>query len=130
MAGYFIANRLLPADLAGRESWEIRVFFLTWLATLLHALVRPHRRGWIEQLAALALLWLAVPLVNLATTDSHLFSAIAWRHGALASFDLVCLLIAAGAGYALWRLAVHRPARKPARAARAARALPEGETAS
>ncbi|MFP1682795.1 PepSY-associated TM helix domain-containing protein [Alloalcanivorax sp. C16-1] len=130
MAGYFIANRLLPADLAGRESWEIRVFFLTWLATLLHALVRPHRRGWIEQLAALALLWLAVPLVNLATTHSHLFSAIAWRHGALASFDLVCLAIAAGAGYALWRLAGHRPVRKPARAGRAARALPEGETAS
>ncbi|WP_194865875.1 PepSY-associated TM helix domain-containing protein [Alloalcanivorax profundimaris] len=122
MAVYFAANRLLPAALETRESWEIRAFLLAWLATLIHALWRPHRRGWLEQLAALAALWLAVPVINLATTDSHLFSAIAWRHGALAAFDLVCLGMAAGAGYAFWRVAGHKPARKPARAARARRA--------
>ncbi|TMW12890.1 PepSY domain-containing protein [Alloalcanivorax gelatiniphagus] len=122
MAVYFAANRLLPAALEGRESWEIRAFFLAWLATLIHALWRPHRRGWLEQLAALAALWLAVPVIDLATTDSHLFSAIAWRHGALAAFDLVCLGMAAGAGYAFWRVAGPPPARKPARASRPRRA--------
>ena len=38
LAAYFAANRLLPVELAARESWEIRVFFLTWLLALGHAL--------------------------------------------------------------------------------------------
>ena len=111
LAAYFAANRLLPVELAARESWEIRVFFLTWLLALGHALLRPGRRGWIEQLAAITVLWAALPLLNVATTDSHLFSATAWRTGALAGFDVVCLLMAATGGYALWRVVRKQPVR-------------------
>jgi len=98
-------------ELAARESWEIRVFFLTWLLALGHALLRPDRRGWIEQLAANTALWAALPLLNVATTDSHLFSAAGWRHGALAGFDLVCLILAGVWGYALWRVVQRRTIR-------------------
>lgn len=69
---YFWANRLLPAELAGRQGWEIRSFFLAWLATLVHAALRPAGRAWCEQFAAAALLCLLLPLLNLATTGQHL----------------------------------------------------------
>jgi uncharacterized iron-regulated membrane protein len=109
LAAYFAANRLLPVELAARESWEIRVFFLTWLLALGHALLRPDRRGWIEQLAVNTTMWAALPLLNMTTTDSHLFSAAGWRHGALAGFDLVCLILAGVWGYVLWRVASKPP---------------------
>jgi hypothetical protein len=61
------ANRLLPADLAEREGWELRVFFGAWLAALLHARLRALLRGWLEQLAASAVLLLGLPLLDLQT---------------------------------------------------------------
>ena len=61
------ANRLLPADLAEREGWELRVFFGAWLAALLHARLRAPLRGWLEQLAASAVLLLGLPLLDLQT---------------------------------------------------------------
>ncbi|MBA4722595.1 MAG: PepSY domain-containing protein [Alcanivorax sp.] len=127
IGAYFAANRLLPTALAERSSWEIRVFFLVWLVSLVHGLLRPHRRGWIEQLAVITVLWLALPFVDMATTDSHLFSAAAWRLGALAGFDLICLLLGALWGYTLWRVARPKPdKRKPARARQPT--LAEGNT--
>ncbi len=137
LAAYFAANRLLPVDLAARESWEIRVFFLTWLLALVHALLRPDRRGWTEQLAAITVLWAALPVLNMMTTDSHLFTATAWRTGALAGFDVVCLLMAASGGYALWRVVQRQPVRgrgplpqrprsQEARSKRGARTAEEG----
>lgn len=123
MAVYFAANRLLPVALAERENWEVRAFFIAWLISLIHAGLRPHRRGWIEQLAAITVLWLALPLLDMATTGSHLFSATAWRHGALAGFDLSCLLLGGLWGYVLWRVANHGPTRTR----RISRALPSGE---
>ena len=58
------ANRLLPVELAERSEWEQRVFFGSWLLTLLHARVRAPSRAWIEQLAAGGLLLLALPLLD------------------------------------------------------------------
>jgi uncharacterized iron-regulated membrane protein len=58
------ANRLLPAELAGRSAWEVRLFFGVWLLSLLHARLRPVLAAWREQLAAGALLCLALPLLN------------------------------------------------------------------
>ncbi|MFJ1301923.1 PepSY-associated TM helix domain-containing protein [Pseudomonadota bacterium AL_CKDN230030165-1A_HGKHYDSX7] len=71
---YFHANRLIPAALAGRDGWEIKAFFAVWLASLLHALVRPVPRAWFEQCAGTALLCLLLPLVNLSTTGQHALS--------------------------------------------------------
>ncbi|WP_342248393.1 PepSY-associated TM helix domain-containing protein [Pseudomonas sp. OTU2001] len=54
--GLLWASRVLPVELAQRESWEVRAFFGVWLLALLHAGIRPVRRAWIEQLLLTALL--------------------------------------------------------------------------
>lgn len=60
-------NRLLPVDLAGRSGWEIRVFFAVWLASLAHAALRPVMGAWREQIAAVALLCIGLPVLDVAT---------------------------------------------------------------
>jgi len=69
--GYLWINRLLPADLPGREAWEIRGFLLVWLASLLHAALRSVQRAWVEQLGLASALCVGLPLLNLATTGQH-----------------------------------------------------------
>jgi hypothetical protein len=106
------ANRLLPADLAEREGWELRVFFGAWLAALLHARLRAPLRGWLEQLAASAVLLLGVPLLDLLT--------------ALAVPDRIRLgvdLTGFGLG-ALLALAAWKVSKRPAATVRAARRAP------
>ena len=128
MAGYFWLNRLLPATLPGRATWEVDGFFLLWGACLLHAALRRGcRQGWVEQLALAGLLGLGLPLLNAATTATHLgvtLPAGAWH---LAGLELVV----AGLGASLAGAAAYLGLRRPARAA-AARPLPprpQGEAA-
>ncbi|RRV10708.1 PepSY domain-containing protein [Pseudomonas sp. v388] len=59
------ANRLLPVELAHRGGHEVQVFFLVWLASLGHAIVRPWMAAWREQLGLTALLCLGLPLLDL-----------------------------------------------------------------
>lgn len=59
------ANLLLPVELAQRADWEVALFFAVWLASLLHAGLRDPLRAWREQLFALALACLALPLTDL-----------------------------------------------------------------
>ena len=135
IAAYFIGNRLLPVTLENRGDQEIQVFFLVWLAALIHALLRPNRSGWQEQVALGTVLWLAVPVINVLTTDSHLFTAVAWQHPALASVDLVCLAFAGAGGYTFWRLirkpapAKRAPRKKPAKRTTPSTTAPAGENA-
>jgi len=68
---YFYANRLLDADLALRPAWEIRAFFIVWLLTLVHAMLRPPTHAWVEQLALAAAMCLALPLLNALTTGEY-----------------------------------------------------------
>ena len=63
------ANRLLPLQWAGRDQWEVRVFFLVWLASLGHAIVRPRLAAWREQLGLAALMCLNLPLLNLIVVN-------------------------------------------------------------
>ena len=109
---YFYANRLLPAELAGRADAEIRVFLLVWLGTLGHALVRAPARAWIEQLGAAALLCTALPLLNWLTTGQQLGGYLAHADWQRAGVELVAigfgLLLAAAA----WQTGCH--ARQPA----------------
>src|SRR5690606_24379577 len=72
IAGYFWANRLLPAELAQRSDWEIRTFLIAWLLCLLHPLLRSHKRAWQEQLIAAAILFAGLPLFNLGLPNSGL----------------------------------------------------------
>ncbi|CUJ13633.1 PepSY-associated TM helix domain-containing protein [Achromobacter dolens] len=89
---YFHGNRLIPADWPARESWEIRAFFLVWLATLLHALVRPPSRAWREQFGMAALLCLSLPLVNGLTTGQSIHTYVRAGDVIAASVEGVVLL--------------------------------------
>ena len=89
--GYFYANRLLPVEWSDRALWEIRAFLWLWLATLLHALVRPFMRAWVEQLAAGAVLCFALPLLNALTTGQHLLAYAAAGDWQRAGVELVAL---------------------------------------
>lgn len=90
-AGYFYSNRLLPADVAQRGGWEIRCFFYVWLASLAHAALRPRVQAWREQLFAAALLCLALPLLNFATTGLYLGPYIATADWQSAGVELTAI---------------------------------------
>ena len=108
VAAYFWANRLLPVGMADRAQWEVHVLFLTWLATLVAAGLRPPRRAWIEQLGLAAIAYAALPLLNAVTTDQHLGRSIPAGAWAVAGFDLTVL--AAGLGFAAAALVLYRQA--------------------
>lgn len=94
IAGYFWANRLLPALLDNRESWEIRVFFGIWTLSLLHALFRHQRLGWALQLGVAATLFGLIPLLDPLTSSTGLWFALQQGDWIRLLFDLVCLLLA------------------------------------
>lgn len=94
-AAYFWSNRLLPFEMAGRSGWEINAFFLMWLASLLHAIVRPARAAWIEQCVAAALLFALLPLLNPLTGGHGLFTSLPLGQSAIVGFDLAMLALAA-----------------------------------
>ncbi|MCY0963837.1 PepSY-associated TM helix domain-containing protein [Parathalassolituus penaei] len=94
IAGYFWANRLLPAVLENRESWEIRVFFGIWLLSLLHALFQHQRQGWVLQLSVGAALFGLIPLLDPLTSRTGLWFALQQGDWIRLLFDLVCLLMA------------------------------------
>ncbi|MEN2976831.1 PepSY-associated TM helix domain-containing protein (plasmid) [Tistrella bauzanensis] len=114
-AGYFWANRLIPADLAGRAEWEIRAFFVVWAAAALHALLRPVRVAWTEQLGVTAGLLAMLPLASLP--------GILAGDARVIGFDLVAIATAAGLFHAARRLARPAPTAKPASRRRPAAAV-------
>ncbi|AXI02190.1 PepSY-associated TM helix domain-containing protein [Aquirhabdus parva] len=89
MAGYFWANRLISAQLASRSDLEIRSFFIFWLLSFVHALVRPWQKAWREQLAVAAILFMGIPFINMMMTPgSSLLTTLGEGHTVLAAFDL------------------------------------------
>jgi hypothetical protein len=58
---------------------------------VLHAVLRPGRKAWVEQLVLGAALFVAVPLINALTTPWNLGVALMQGDWALAGFDLTCL---------------------------------------
>jgi uncharacterized iron-regulated membrane protein len=108
-AAMFWSNRLIPADFAAREAWEIQVFFLVWALCAGCALWRARRligetahvsrqgapgprRLWAEQLMFAAGLYGLLPLVNAVTTPaSALWVTIPSGQTAVAGFDLTML---------------------------------------
>ena len=109
--GYLYANRLIPAALAARSGWEIGAFFMVWLATLVHAAVRPRASAWIEQLALGALLCAGLPVLNALTTGRHVGSYIAASDWQSAGVELTA--IGFGVLLATAALKVQRKERKP-----------------
>lgn len=101
------ANRLLPVELAQRGGWEVRVFFLVWLASLGHAIARPWLRAWREQLALAALLCVGLPLLQLTGEAGGHF----WLEATVVGLGLLL----AWTCWKLGRPAQERPARSAAR---------------
>ncbi|GJE03533.1 PepSY-associated TM helix domain-containing protein [Methylobacterium isbiliense] len=90
VAMMLLANRLLPAGLAGRAEWEVWAFFGTWLAVTLVALVPAPRRAWSGAMAFAAILFLAVAVADGLTTRA-LWDDPAW----FLAFDAAMLALAA-----------------------------------
>lgn len=106
-----VANRLLPTDLPGHAEWQEAVFWLTWLATLLHAGVRSGPAAgpalspaWGEQAWLVAVLAAGAALANWVTTGDHLVQTLSQAYWPVAGVDLVLLATAGTAGYAAVRL--------------------------
>ena len=118
IAAFFWANRLLPASFAERSGWEVQTFFIAWGLSLLHAILRRGRRGWVEQLSFGALLFVAIPLLNALTTSHALDVSLATGDWAMAGFDLTCLASGAFLAWAAWKMQ-----RRAAPAPKAARSL-------
>jgi len=115
MVAFFYGNRLLSETLADRKDWEIHVFFMVWGATLLYAMVRPAKRGWIELLWLAAGLLLALPVLNAMTTDRGLWNSLAAGDWVFAGFDLAMIAFAALHAWLAIRTTRHRPKVKPVR---------------
>jgi uncharacterized iron-regulated membrane protein len=95
IAVYFLSNRLIPLDLEGRADWEMNALFIAWGLMLLHALIRPSNRVWIEQLGLAGVLCAAIPVVNAFTSPLHLGYSLPAGDWVLAGFDLTMLAFAA-----------------------------------
>jgi uncharacterized iron-regulated membrane protein len=106
---YFWANRLIPADLAQRNEWEIRVFFIVWAVSLAHALARRHPTAWVEQLVGAGLLSASLPFLNAFTGGLSLFGSIYLDQWLLAGFDLCALVSGAALLYAARQVHLHAP---------------------
>ena len=91
VAAFFWANRLLPVGLQGRADWEVNAFFIAWALSIPHAVLRPGRLAWGEQLALGALAFSLLPLLNAVSTGQGLDRSIATGDWALAGFDLTAL---------------------------------------
>ncbi|MFY3431284.1 PepSY-associated TM helix domain-containing protein [Achromobacter mucicolens] len=122
VASVFLANRLLPADMPGRQVWEVRAFFIAWGLSLVYAFLF-QRRKWQDLLAVAAAALALVPVVNALTTHRHLGVSLPQGDWVMTGFDLTCL---ASALFFAWMARKAARARKaPARSAgkpRAARA--------
>jgi uncharacterized iron-regulated membrane protein len=89
MAALLWSNRLLPLGLSERAHWEIHIFFVVWALALLHAILRPARRAWVEQLWGAAALLALLPVLNACTTDRPLWRSLAEGDWVYAGLELM-----------------------------------------
>ncbi|MDH0646624.1 PepSY domain-containing protein [Pseudomonas sp. GD03858] len=122
VAAFFWTNRLLPVGLEGRADWEIDAFFLAWGLSLLHAMLRPGRRAWGEQLLLGALAFALLPLLNALTTGKGLDHSIATGDWVMAGFDLTALATGLFLAWAAGKM-LRAPKPAPKRAPRAVKTV-------
>ena len=94
MPAFLWGNRLLPVGMAQRAAWEIHLFFIVWLLTLGHAMLRPVAKAWVEQWCTAAVLLALLPVLNALTSDRDLFASIQSGDWVYAGFDLTVLALA------------------------------------
>ncbi|MET3178166.1 UNVERIFIED_ORG: putative iron-regulated membrane protein [Variovorax guangxiensis] len=102
MAAFFWANRLLPVGIAERGEAEIRWFFIVWGAVAVLGFLRPTLRMWQAQLAAGALLFVLLPVLNAFTGPTPLTVSLRSGPTAVAGFDLVTIALGLGLAGAVW----------------------------
>ena len=124
VAAFFWANRLLPVGMEGRAGWEVDCFLLVWALSLPHAMLRPGRRAWAEQLGLGALAFALLPLLNALTTGQGLDHSIAVGDWAMAGFDLTALAVGVFLAWAASKMA-RAPKLVAKRIPRAAKPPPE-----
>jgi len=107
IAGYFLANRLLPVDLAQRSTWEVRCFFIFWALSFGVSALQRGRGAWSTQLIVAALLFALLPVVNALTTSTHLANSLAQGLWIYAGFDLTMLGLAAMFAFGASRVRAH-----------------------
>jgi len=112
MASLFWSNRLLPADLANRGTWEVDIFFYVWGVCLLHPLFFSHRNAWLQQMSLAALMYGLLPILNPLTGGAPLWQTIPNGQWSVAHVDLILLAMAALHGGIVWWL-LKKPAAKP-----------------
>jgi uncharacterized iron-regulated membrane protein len=88
IAAYFWANRLLPADMAGRAAWEVHMMFIAWGLTYIFAIWRPLDQAWLELCGLAAAAYGLIPILNALTTDRHILATIQEGDWVVAGFDL------------------------------------------
>ncbi|MEE4450835.1 PepSY-associated TM helix domain-containing protein [Novosphingobium resinovorum] len=115
VAAYFLANRLLPFTLAERDQWEIDSLFIVWGLIFAWTLARPAKRAWVEALAASAVLFALVPIVNAVTTSRGLGPSLLRGDWVFATFDLTLAALAASLAWTAWKVLRHQPKAPPAR---------------
>ncbi|MFW2831096.1 PepSY-associated TM helix domain-containing protein [Sphingomonas sp. ID0503] len=118
VAVYFLANRLIPAEQAGRGRWEVNSLFIAWGVAALWAFARPARRGWTELLTLAAALFALVPLVSWIETGRTLPQSLSEGDGVFVGFELTMFALAAVFAYAARKAGRHRLAATPARVRR------------
>lgn len=112
-----VANRLLPADMAGKGDWEKMAFWGSWLLAMTHAFWRSaavaqarSNPAWREQAWALSVLAVSAVLLNWATTGDHLLKTVFTQtYWPVAGVDLSLLATAALSLVAARRLPQRSP---------------------
>jgi uncharacterized iron-regulated membrane protein len=122
MTVFLWGNRLLPETMAARSAWEIHLFFIAWALTLVHALLRPAKQAWVEQLWLATGLLALLPLLNALTTGRPLWRSLTEGDWVFAGVDLMLCALASLHAMLAIRTQRHRLATKPAGKIAAARA--------
>jgi uncharacterized iron-regulated membrane protein len=94
MTAFLWGNRLLPHPLQGRADLEVHLFFAVWALTLLHALVRPAKSAWTEQLWAASALLFLLPVLNALTTQRPLWRSLVEGDWVFVGMDIMCWALA------------------------------------
>lgn len=103
MAGYMLANRLLPPVMEDRADLEVRIgFFGTWIVAALYALCRRSAETWQMLLIVATVIWAVTPLAGWLTTGLYVPSVDA------------ALLVIAVSFLLIWRKVASRRAAKAA----------------
>ncbi len=108
IAVYFLANRVIPLHMPDRSGREIGAFFIAWGAVLVWSIARPARCAWTEALAATAVAFALVPVVNALTTERSFVASLVADDAVFVGFEITILILAAGFGWAAMKTAARK----------------------